>query len=55
LDLQIKAMKQCALEAGQAEGMEKPAVLLMDTVNQLETLRKSTSWDEILEHSEIDY
>ena len=55
LDLQIKAMKQCALEAEQAEGMEKPAALLMDTVNQMETLRQSSSWDEILHHSDMDY
>lgn len=55
LDLQIDAMKRCAEAASASEGMEKPAALLSDTVWQLETLRGSRTWDEIVRHSHIDY
>ena len=39
LDLQIDAMDRCAVLAADGEGMEKLAVLLCDTVNQLRHLR----------------
>lgn len=55
LDLQIDAMKHCAKAAALSEVMEKPAILLADTVFQLEQLRSSTTWDEILLRSAIDY
>ena len=55
LDLQIQAMKACADAASRAEGMEKPAALLADTVYQLENLRAAATWDEIVAHKSIDY
>ncbi len=55
LDLQIKAMKACAAAAAQAEGMEKPAALLADSVHQLENLRSSTTWDDVVKRKAIDY
>ncbi len=55
LDLQIKAMERCAALAEQAEGMEKPALLLRDTLVQLQTLRESKSWDALLTRKNVDY
>ena len=55
LDLQIDAMDRCAVLAADGEGMEKLAVLLCDTVNQLRHLRQSESWDDILARKNIDY
>ena len=48
-------MQKCAAEAAVADGMEKPAILLADTVNQLEHLRSSENWDQIVERADIDY
>ena len=55
LDLQIEAMEQCAAAAGAAEGMEKPAALLRDTVSQLTRLRGCETWDAISEHRALDF
>ena len=55
LDLYIAAMDQCAREAQESENMEKPAALLFETVEQLRFLRSSTSWDQILQRSDIAY
>ena len=55
LDLQIEAMGRCAEAAAAAEGMEKPALLLADTVNQLKHLRASATWDQIYARRNIDY
>lgn len=55
LDLQIQAMDACAAAASVSEGMEKPSVILSDTVNQLKHLRQSESWDEVVRRKEIDY
>ena len=55
LDPQIGAMERCARDAAQAEGLEKPAALLSDTVWQLQRLRQSKTWDEILDHQSIDF
>ena len=55
LDLQIEAMEQCAVKAEAAEGMENIAQRLWDTVHQLQHLRSSQSWDEIVQRRNIDY
>ena len=55
LALQIQAMETCAQAADEAEGMEKPAVLLHDTVNQLRQLHQCTTWDQIVACKQIDY
>lgn len=55
LDLQIGGMRACAEAAAAADGMEKPAALLFDTLHQLERLRESDSWDEIVQRKDIDF
>lgn len=55
LDLQIHAMEHCAMQAQKAEGMENISKRLWDTVHQLQHLRSSTHWDEIVERRNIDY
>ncbi len=55
LDLQIGAMEQCVRLASRADGFEKPAALLSDTVSQLRSLRSYETWDHIYAHREIDY
>ncbi len=55
LDLQIEAMQSCAAATAVSEGMEKPSVVLSDTVNQLKDLRNSTCWDDVVRLKNIDY
>ena len=55
LDRQIEAMERCAKWAEGADGAEKQAVLLRDTVHQLQHLRDSQTWDEIVARKDIDY
>ena len=55
LDLQIQAMERCAAQIAAMAGMEKPAVVLSDTVHQLKHLRSSKTWSEIVERKNIDY
>ncbi len=55
LDCQISVMRSCAELAENAEGMEKPAANLRDTLYQLEHLRASSCWDEIVARKDIDF
>lgn len=55
LDCQIKILRRCAEDLDKAEGMEKPAINIRDTLYQLEELRAAKSWDAIAAHSTIDY
>ena len=55
LDGQISVIWQCARLADEAEGLEKPATVLRDTLHQLEHLRAAASWDEIIARKNIDY
>lgn len=55
LALQINAMEHCATAASAADGMEKPAALLSATVEKLRCLEKCKTWDEIIEHKDIQY
>ena len=55
LDLQIVALERCAAEAAAAEGFEKPAALLRDTVFQLQHLRSSSTWDQVCQRRIIDF
>ena len=55
LDGQIEIMERCADLAGRAEGMEKPAAVLRDTVNQLRHLRAASTWDEVTRRKELDF
>lgn len=55
LDLQIAAIKKCIALVQDAEGFEKPVLLLSDTVCQLERLRQCEKWDSIIGNKDIDY
>ncbi len=55
LDAHIHVMNQCVLQAEACEGLEKQAVNLRMTLQQLEQLRSFDSWDEIVQHRKIDY
>ncbi len=55
LDLQIAAMERCAKAANAADGMEKPAALLKNTLAQLRYLRESQTWDQVLERKNVDF
>ena len=55
LDCQIGIMRQCADAAVNCPGMEKVTENLRDTVYQMQTIRESTCWDEILERKAINY
>ena len=55
LDMQIDALSNCAVLAEQNSSMDKPSILLRDTVNQLQGLRQCTLWDEIVDFGAIDY
>jgi len=55
LDGQIGVMRKCAQLAEEAEGLEKPALILRDTCCQLERLRAAATWDEVIQRKIIDY
>ena len=55
LDLQIHALQRCIDEASTDTQLLKPTTLLKATVQQLQDLRASSSWDEIVRKRSIDY
>ena len=55
LDLHIGAMRNCVALATVTEGMEKPAALLTATLEQLERLRNSHTWEEVNKHLISDF
>lgn len=55
LSLHIEALEVCIKRATLMEHMEKPLILLKDTVYQLKHLRDSQTWDEVVERKEILY
>ena len=55
LDCQIRVMRQCAQALDECEGMEKPSINIRDTLYQLESLRKATTWDAIAKNRNVDY
>ncbi|MBO5130035.1 MAG: helicase-exonuclease AddAB subunit AddA [Oscillospiraceae bacterium] len=55
LDCQISVMRKCVELAESSENMEKPSINLRDTLFQLEHLRESAAWDEIVARKSIDY
>ncbi len=55
LDLDIEAMEKCAKRVEAMEGMQKPAMNLWDTVRQLQKLRSSRTWDEVVKNRDVDY
>ena len=55
LDMHLSALRNCAIRADNALYMEKPAALLWETINQLQCLRDSKTWDDIFIHKNISY
>ena len=55
LDDQIRVMGECLRLAQNCEGFEKPSLVLADTLNQLQELRRCSSWDTIVANRAIDY
>ena len=55
LDGQIDVMGKCAELAECAEGMQKVAINLRDTLYQLQHLRESKCWDDVVARKNIDY
>lgn len=55
LRLQISALSQCATAAEVTDEMAKPALLLRDTIIQLQRLVNAESWDEVVANRNIDY
>ena len=55
LDLQIKAMGRCVDLAQQQENGRKVTDNLSDTLFQLQKLRDSQSWDEIVQRRAVDF
>ena len=55
LDLNIQALEACAQRAASNDTMQKPYLLLTHTIQQLRSLRSCTAWDQIVDHSPIDY
>lgn len=53
--LQIRSIETCARKAEITDGMEKPAVLLRDTLAQLKSLIAMNGWDEIRSGLNIDF
>ena len=53
--LHIDALSKCTDLASRSDGMVKPALLLMETIHQLEYLRDAATWDEVLQRKTIDY
>lgn len=55
LSCQIRVMEQCSQAAEELPGMEKAAANLRDTVYQLQKLRESKTWDDVVRNQSIDY
>ena len=55
LDRQIAVFRQAVAMVDELPGLEKPAANLKDTLYQLEYLRGSGSWEEIIARKNIDY
>ena len=55
LNYQITAMDRTGKMVEQVPGLEKPAALLRDTLNQLRRLGESKTWDEVVSRRDIDY
>ena len=55
LDLQMKAIDHCIRAASQVDYMDKPVKLLLDTRDQLQHLRNSETWDDVIARMHIDY
>ena len=55
LDSQIAVFRTCVERVEELPGLEKPAANLKDTLHQLEHLRSSETWDQIVAGKNIDF
>lgn len=55
LAAQICIFRECLILMERSEGMAKPAVTIRTTLQQMEQLMLSGSWDDIVVHRNIDY
>ena len=55
LDLQIHAMQQAVMLTSNDPAMDKPRLLLQDTIAQLSALRDGRTWDDVIRLKDIDY
>ena len=55
LDMQLPVMEACARQLGENPELAKAAGNLTQTLRQLESLRESRTWDEIVERKNLDY
>ena len=55
LDAQIAVIQRCTEDAECCEGLEKVAINLRSTLNQLKFLRQAEKWDDIAHNRSIDY
>ena len=55
LDLQMDAMERCIAAAERLPELKKQTENLRNTLYQLQRLRQSESWDEIVRNKDIDY
>lgn len=55
LDMQIRVLENCISVALSADGFEKPAALLSSTVDQLNYLRESTTWEQVTQRLDVDF
>lgn len=55
LDRQIPAMSACAQMAENVSGWEKAAAVLWENVQSLTCLRESSTWDQIMQHRNLDF
>lgn len=55
LDCQIHVLRQCVQSAEECPGMEKVSINLKETLNQVEALRRSDTWDAVVKNRDIDY
>ena len=55
LDDQIVVLRRCVEDALACPGLEKPVVNLKQTLEQLERLRGSETWDDIVKNKNLDY
>ena len=55
LDMQLQAVKACACQLGENPELAKAAGNLNDLLHQLEALRESRTWDEVVAKGNPDY
>jgi len=55
LSLQIRIFRDCLRQLEAADGMEKPAANIHQTLRQLEALQAADSWDAVSETADVDY